>query len=155
MGLAARRALLALLDGQDEVLAQAAEDALDELTFGSHHLETLLPEDAADRSYKRHDDEDEFDDREDDEFDDREDDEAAIAAGDRNDLDDGYRSYRLDDFGLEDADDGYRLTDLGEEDWDDGDDDLEDLDDDLDDDLDNGDDGDDDLDDGDDDLDWH
>lgn len=144
-GPAARRALLALLDGQDEVLAQAAEDALDELTFGSHHLETLLPEGAADRSYKRHDDEDEFDDREDDEFDDREDDEAAIAAGDRSDLD---GDYGLDDFDLEDADDGYRLTDLGEEDWDDGDDGLDDEDDDLDD-------GDDDLDDGDDDLDWH
>ena len=138
-GPAARRALRALLDGQDVVLAQAAEDALDELTFGSHQLETLLP-DAADRPAQqvrqhRHagDDEDEFDDREDDEFGDRSDLADGADFGLEDGLSEGFFEDELfgddADSGLEDEDDGYRLADFEEDDLDDeaaiADDDLD------------------------------
>ncbi len=134
-GPAARRALRALLGGHDEALAQAAEDALDELAFGSQQLETTLVDDAAVRSRHGHSGGDEADgawqrdDLEDDELGDEWEDEADSDDEDADELTDLYEDELFGNdagFGSEDDDDIIDLDeeDWGEEDWDNMSDDL-------------------------------
>jgi HEAT repeat protein len=97
-GPAARRALEALAEGDDERLAEAAVEALEELMFNSTHLDDVLGDSDASASRRSRAA--------------RSTDEDLIFAED-NELDDADDDDELDDADDEDADDW---------DWDDGDD---------------------------------
>lgn len=124
-GPAARRALLALLRGQDEALAQAAEDALDELAFHVERFAPGLMDDDEEGARRR---------RggtatDDDEPPDAGDDEGESGRPPFDYIDDElvglYEEGILedeDDFGLDEEDDALGWD---EENWDDEDDDLD------------------------------
>jgi HEAT repeat protein len=105
----AKRALQTLAKGSDEVLAQAAEDALDELNFGGESLDDVLGDTGRGEP---------SDDGEDD---------AEDLADDELDGDDGFSDLEDDELGdndfFDEDDDG---LDFDEDGWDD--DDLDDLD---------------------------
>lgn len=113
----AKRALQALAKGSDEVLAQAAEDALDELNFGGERLDDVLGDTGRARPSEGEDDEEDLadDDLEDeDEFGELEDDELVDIA-----------LFEEDDDGadFDDDEDDWADDDLDEDDQDDKDDD--------------------------------
>ncbi len=115
----AKRALQALAKGSDEVLAQAAEDALDELNFGGERLDDVLGDEGRTRPSDGEDDEEDLaGDELEDEFGDLEDDELVdIALFDEDDDDefdddeDGWDDDDLDD--LDEADEAGE----DDEDW--------------------------------------
>jgi HEAT repeat protein len=107
----AKRALQALAKGSDEVLAQAAEDALDELNFGGERLDDVLGDEG--RARPSDDEEDEEADLADDELADEELDAEALYAEDE------FGDFEDDDL-FDEEDDGLDSDD-DEDDWDDDD----------------------------------
>lgn len=119
----ARRVLKAVLRGDDEALAQAAEDALDELSFGSASVDDALmvyePGTArAGGRAGRLDEDDEDEDEEDDDEEDDEDDDVFV--GDDFRLDD---DFLRDDEDVDFDDEDDELDDDEDGDWDDAGDD--------------------------------
>jgi len=123
VGPAAKRALQALAKGSDEVLAQAAEDALDELNFGGESLDDVLGDTG--RGEPSDDEEDDADDLVDDELDgddefsDLEDDQLGESDffnedDDGLDFDDDEADWDDDD--LDEADEGDEAEE-DDEDW--------------------------------------
>ena len=124
-GPAARRALQGLVGGEDERLAETAEEALDELTFGSSRMDDVLldyPDKSAGRRGRAEESAggDGFDETEDDFGDDGDD--IGVDIDDEND--EGFDDGESDDLGWDDEsdDDSDELDDdLDEDDldWDD------------------------------------
>jgi len=122
-GPTARRALEKLVAGDDERLAEAAVEALEELTFNSEHLDDVLL-DYSDKAPARR---DRASGLSDDDLIFSEDDDDSDDSDDFNDNDD---SEETDDAEWDDFEDaGDDIDDVDDLNWDDDEDDLDDIDD--------------------------